>query len=45
MKVDVSSMIRAQLKLRIARSKVALAKKAKNIAAMEKELAKYTKRK
>ncbi len=45
MKINVTAMIRSNLKLRIARSKAALAKKAKHIAAMEKELAKLNKRK
>ncbi len=45
MKINVTGFIRNSLKMRIKKGKAALAKKAKHIAAMEKELAKLNKRK
>lgn len=45
MKINVVGFLRATLKTRIKKAKIAHAKKAKHIALMEKELAKLNKRK
>ena len=45
MKIDVTGFMRNTLTQRIKRSKAAVAKKLKHIAALEKELAKLKKRK